>query len=450
MTEFPLRKITHTWWPLAASWLLMGSELPIVSAVLARLAQPKIHLAAYGGVVFPIALIIEAPIIMLLAASTALSKDWDSYCKIRKFMMWAGFLLTVAHFAFASTPVYYLVVEGLLGAPEEIIEPARLGMMIMIPWSWSIAYRRFHQGVLIRFDHSQTVGSGTVVRLLANASAMVIAVSIGGLPGIAVGTIGIATGVITEAVFIGWRVRPIIRDELQPARKVDPPLTRKAFIDFYVPLAMTSTLLLIVQPMGSAALSRMPLPLESLAAWPVLGGFIFMFRSMGFAYNEVVVALLDEQGSLASLRKFTRILFWGATVAMFFIAATPLSRFWFVIVSGLEPDLANLAQFGLWLAILWPGLAVIQNWFQGAIVNGKVTRGVTEAVVVFMLVSGGILLLGILIHTTTGLYVGIAAFVIGQAAQDVWLWIRSKPVLAAIRARDVFVEIPGELGASAD
>ena len=63
----------------------MGIELPIVSAVMARLTDPEIHLAAYGGVVFPLALIIEAPVIMLLAASTALSKDWMSYVFLRRF-----------------------------------------------------------------------------------------------------------------------------------------------------------------------------------------------------------------------------------------------------------------------------------------------------------------------------------------------------------------------------
>jgi len=71
-----MRRIAQAWWPLAASWLLMSLEGPMVSAVIARLADPKIHLAAYGGIVFPVALLVESPIIMLLAASTALCKDW--------------------------------------------------------------------------------------------------------------------------------------------------------------------------------------------------------------------------------------------------------------------------------------------------------------------------------------------------------------------------------------
>jgi hypothetical protein len=120
-----LNRILNTWWPLAISWLFMGLELPALSSIVARLPEPKINLAAYGGVVYPLALIIESPIIMLLAASTALSKDWDSYQKIRKFMMWTSAILTGMHILIAFTPVYYLVVEKLIGAPVEIVEPAR-------------------------------------------------------------------------------------------------------------------------------------------------------------------------------------------------------------------------------------------------------------------------------------------------------------------------------------
>ena len=94
MPSISLPKIFKVWIPLALSWLLMGMELPILSAVVARLVEPEINLAAYGGIVFPLALIIEAPIIMLLAASTALSKDWASYKKLYTYMMAAGGIFT--------------------------------------------------------------------------------------------------------------------------------------------------------------------------------------------------------------------------------------------------------------------------------------------------------------------------------------------------------------------
>src|SRR5210317_602619 len=102
------------WWPLAGSWLLMGVELLLVAATVSRLANPKIHLAAYGGVVFPLSLLIEAPVIMILVASTALCKDWPAYRLMRNFILTLGGILTLLHIVLAFTPLYDVVVETLL------------------------------------------------------------------------------------------------------------------------------------------------------------------------------------------------------------------------------------------------------------------------------------------------------------------------------------------------
>ncbi|MCJ7625173.1 MAG: hypothetical protein MUO76_16875, partial [Anaerolineaceae bacterium] len=63
---------------------MMGLGLPMVSAFIARLPDVEINLAAYGAIVQPISLFFAAPLIMLLSASTALSKDWESYLKLRR------------------------------------------------------------------------------------------------------------------------------------------------------------------------------------------------------------------------------------------------------------------------------------------------------------------------------------------------------------------------------
>jgi len=432
--------IFKIWLPLAASWLLMGMELPILSAIVARLAQPEINLAAYGGIVFPLALIIEAPVIMLLAASTALSKDWASYRKLYNYMVLAGGLLTTLHLLVALTPVYYFVAEGLLDAPPEIIEPARLGLVIMTPWTWTIAYRRLHQGIMIRFGHTNIIGVGTGVRLGMD----VLVAGIGyflGLPGIVVATCAVASGVTAEAVYIGFRVRPVLRLDLKPAPALQPALTYRAFFAFYVPLVMTSLLTLLIQPLGSAALSRMPRALESLAVWPVLSGLIFMLRSMGVAFNEVVVALLDEPLSTKPLRRFTTLLSIGTTGTLLIIAATPLSHLWLENFSGLSPELADLARNGLWFGLLLPGLNSLQSWYQGALLNSGKTRGISEAVAVFLFSTGMVLLGGVTWGRTTGLYVGLGAFSFGMLAQTIWLWVRGRPVLRALSERDHSLEM---------
>jgi hypothetical protein len=431
-----MQRIVRTWWPLAGSWMLMAAELPALSAVVARLPAPSINLAAYGGVVFPLALIIESPILMLLSASTALSRDWASYRKIWRFMMATGAVMTGVHVLIAFTPLYYVVVRGILGVPEAIVEPARIGLMIMTPWTWSIAYRRYHQGVLIRFGRSKAVGAGTAVRLTADALVLGIGYLIGTAPGIVVASAAVASGVVSEAIYIGWAVRPTLRDDLRPAPAVSPVLTWQAFFAFYIPLALTSLISLLVQPIGSAGLSRMPDPLASLAVWPVVSGLIFLIRSLGFALNEVVVALLDQRGMVTSLRRFTGILAaFGTTILLLFVA-TPLSEIWFGRISALPPHLAELARTGLWLTLPIPALTALQSWCQGSIVNSRRTRGITEAVVIYLSVNITLLWAGVAWGQAIGLYIGLAAFTISTTAQTAWLWWRSRPAVRAVLARD--------------
>jgi hypothetical protein len=427
------------WWPLAVSWLLISSEGPLQSAVVARLADAEVNLAAWGGIVFPISLIIESPIIMLLSASTALSRDWNAYGKLRRFMMVAGAILTALHGLVAFTPLYYIVVTMLLDAPEVIIEPGRVGLMIMLPWTWAIAYRRFQQGVLIRFGHSGAVGKGTVIRLVANGLVLAIGYSLGTLPGIIVAASAVATGVVTEAIYVGLRVRPVLRDQVRVAPLSEETLNLGTFLRFYVPLALTSLIWLAVQPIGSAALGRMPDALASLAVWPVISGLLFILRSPGVAYNEVVIALLDEPGAARNLRRFAIWMAAGTTLLMLLLVTTPLSYFWFAQISALPPRLAHMARQGLWLAILLPALSMLLNWYQGTVVNSQHTRSVTEAVVLYLLVTVAVQGSGILWGRVPGLYVALAAFALATLTQTLWLWYRSRPVLHRIYVHDANV-----------
>src|SRR5215831_10460448 len=330
-----LGTVIETWWPLAASWLLMGFELPAVSAAMARLPDPDRSLAAYGGVVFPIALLIESPILMLLAASTALSRDLHSYRVGRRFMLGLGLGFTSLHGLVAFTPLFDLIAARWLRVPPEVVEPARLGLRIMLPWTISIAFRRFHQGVLIRFGQSRSVGAGTAVRLTAMAAVLGIGLTWRQLPGIVVGTCAVICGVVSEAIFAGWRVAPVLRGPLPAAPPVSPSLDSRSFFRFYFPLMVTPLFYILSMPLASAAMSRMALPLQSLAVWPVLNGVVFTLRSTGFALNEVVVALLDRPGADAALKRFAWLLA-GTTSSLLLIAAvSPIGLWWFGAVSAL-------------------------------------------------------------------------------------------------------------------
>jgi len=120
------------------------------------------------------------------------------------------------------------------------------------------------------------------------------------------------------------------------------------------------------------------------------------------------------------------------------IVAINNSRFsqYFGRVSGLSPALVVLAHTGLWLALLLPGFNVLQSWYQGALVYSRTTRGVTEAMGIFLLVTSTALWVGVVWGDMTGLYIGLVAFGLGSLAQTAWLWYRSRPVMRHLDERD--------------
>ncbi len=418
----------------------MGFENPAVTAVVSRLADPTVNLAAYGGLVFPIILMVEAPIIMLLAASTALCKDWPSYLKLRNFMNWLSGGLTLLQIILVATPLYYVLTRSVLHAPEEIVGPARVGLLITIPWTWSIAYRRLNQGVLIRFGHSLRVGIGTAVRFTADATVLAVGYTVGHLSGIVIASFTLVAGVVSETIYVHFAVRRTLRERLMPAPRITPVLTTGSLLRFYVPLSLTQILLLLVNPIGSAAMGRMPLPLESLAVWPVVASVGYISRGFGGAYNEVVIALVEERFSTDPLRRFGLRLAFASTAVLAVLAIPAVGDFLFAQVLGLADPLPHMVRVSIFLLLPLPALTVLQSYSQGIIMHRGRTRAITESVGLFLLVSSVMLSAGAAWGPIAGIYFALLSFTVAEVMRTIWLWIRSRGARHSVRERDLPIQ----------
>lgn len=416
--------VATAWWPLALSWMLMGVELPMISAVVARLPDPAVQLAAFGGVVFPLALLIEAPVIMMLAASTALSTNDRAFRVLRGFMTRLAAIMTVLHILIAFTPLYDWVVVPVLDVPADVIEPARLGLMIMTPWTWAIADRRFHQGLLIRFGHRSAIATGTAIRLGATVSTLLIGWLILQAEGVVVASSALAIGTISEAIYARLRARTVIRGPLQHNAIDERVVKGRELLRFYVPLALTPLLVIAMQPIGSAGIDRMPNAVLSLAVWAPLNGLVFMCRSAGVAFNEVVISHCGDARSITSLRRFAWLAGTLFTLALALVAFTPIGTFWFRTVMGLEIELADLGTSSLWIASLIPLLTFLQSLYQGVLVQAHRTRAITESVLIFLLVTCTVLGIGVAMQPEHGLTAVLIALTLGNIAQAFWLWLR--------------------------
>ena len=392
----------------------------MLAAFVARMVSPEITLATWGSLVYPISLVVEGPIIMLLTASTALAKDLIAYQKLFKYMIFMSLTLSLIHILIAFTPLFFFVAEDLMNVPKSLLLPGKIGLQIMTPWTLMIAWRRLNQGVMIRHGSSNMVAIGTFIRL----TSLVLVLSYGrwftSFSGIIVGASAVAIAVTAEAIYAQVAVRRILK-EMSHQSIESNQITRKSFMKFYLPLAITPLASLLIHPVGAAGMSRMPEALPSLAAWPVVYGLVFITRSLGFAFNEVVVALLPRPNGKLELLRFTRILAISTSAFLALLALTPLGSFWFLYVSGLSEELAYLSSVTLIFAVLMPGYQAYQAWYSGLLINENKTSGISYAVLVYAIIAIIGLWIGAHRATFPGIYWAVNVFVFAGLSQTLYL-----------------------------
>jgi hypothetical protein len=416
-----VKYILTFWLPLAATWLMMGLEGPYITAIVARLPDAAFNLAAYG-IAFSIALIVEAPIMMVLTASNALVRCRESLHALRRFTYALNTVLTLVLASFALPPVF-ATLAALMNLPPDVARLAHLATALVLPWPAAIGYRRFYQGLLVRAGLTRLVAYGTVVPLLA-MSAVAAALAWGSpLPGAAIGAAALSAGVLAEAAASRWMVRGVLRDlEAAPRAAGQAPLTTEAIVRFYFPLAVTSVLSLITLPVITFFTSHSRRPIESLAVLPVVNAFVFLFRSGAFAHQEVVVALTGVRGERApQMRHVTWLLGGVSSIGLAAVAVTPLADTWFRSISGLAPEMASFAIVPVRILLLLPALEYLLAFQRGILILARRTHVVTAGTAIEAAGIALALAVGVGVIDLVGAVAAAVAMMLGRVAANAFL-----------------------------
>ncbi|MCH8941920.1 MAG: hypothetical protein IIA48_05720 [Bacteroidetes bacterium] len=417
------KTIFKFWLPLAATWMMMSIEGPFLAAVIARMMEPKFNLAAYG-VAFSFALMIEAPVIMIMSASTALVKNKQSFIKLRNFIYALNSVVTLLMLVFIIPFIFDFFTIGLIGLPQQVADLTYNAMVILLPWPGAIGYRRFYQGILIRNNQTRRVAYGTVIRLTSMGITGLVLFYFSNFDGVMVGASALSIGVILEAIaskIMTWKIVEKLKKEKLNSIE-NEKLTYKEIYNFYYPLALTSTITLGVQPLVIFFIGQSRLPIESLAVLPVITSFVFIFRSIGLSFQEVGIALLSKyKGSYPVLKNFAIMLGIISVSILGLIAFTPLSDFWFKTVSGLSFELTHFAKIPLMIMILMPGLSVLINFQRAVLVESRYTKPITWATVAEVVVILIVLFISIKYFDAVGAVAATLALIIGRIGAITYL-----------------------------
>ena len=364
---------------------MMAAEGPFLAAMIARMPGPEFNLGAYG-VAFALAILIEAPVIMLMSAATSLVRDRISYLKMRNFSRGLILGTTLLLLIVLVPGVYRWLTETLLQLPAEVADLTYGALWFFLPWPSAIGYRRFLQGVLIRAGKTRLVAVGTLIRLLAMTVAALLGYLLLDIPGAWVGGLALGTGVTVEAIAARFMAAETVRDLLAEegnSSYTGRTVTYRAIATFYLPLALTSLIGLTIQPLLTFFMGRSVSPVESLAIYPVVHSLSFFFRSVGFAYQDAAIALIGERFEhYRELRRFCFTLGAVTTAGLALVAFTPLFQLWFTVLSGLTPELTSFALIPARIIVPLPFLSVLLSFQRAILVEGRRTQHITWASVI--------------------------------------------------------------------
>jgi hypothetical protein len=239
-----------------------------------------------------------------------------------------------------------------------------------------------------------------MARLVSSGGCGIVLAVTTNLPGVYIGSTALMAGVLVEAGFIGYVAKPTVRRLLESHEaEIADSLTLWDVARYHAPLAATSLLMLMAQPVVGAGLARMPHPEESLAVWPVIWGILFIFRSPSFALPEAVIALVVEARLRVQVKKFCALIGVASAAGMALLVATPLFGVYLQYIAGLPDRLARYVVPAMLMAIPLPYINSIHSWFRGLLMSAHRTRVIYWGMGLNLGLMGMLIVAGVFLHT---------------------------------------------------
>jgi progressive ankylosis protein len=428
-------RVLRFYLPLAFNSILMMIEMPVVTAGISRLPDAEVQLAAYG-VLFSLAYIFITMGVALTHTGNALGRSRQAFYLLRKFSLGVCLAITLLAGAVYFTPLYGLVVEGLLGAPAHVAVAAQPGLQLMLLVGLVVAWRRFYHGVLIRQGYTNLIGLITMVRVATLFAVVYAGVTVGTYTGMQVAGAALFASAGIEAVFVTIIAEVIFHrsTKIRWEKDKDFVISWGTALRFFLPLSLMLLLTAVMRPVIAAAMTRMPDPVLSLAAFPVAYGVFHLVYSPLWVLPQVVIALVKDEQSYRVVSRFVKLAGVVAAALLLGSSFTPLVDLYMANVLGVPAD---VRAFALPALRVISGYVLITAWqanYQGVLIRARRTGATQMATTVNMVTLCVALGIALVVGGLPGVVLGTIAFTVGYLAETLTLRHQALPLIARIYA----------------
>ena len=357
--------------PLSLSDVTMALGDPLQTTTLAHLPDARNTIAAVG-IARSIAIFFESPIIMILHASNALAPNPDSRKALWKFVLLSGGGLSFLLFLIALPVVFPFVGDRLLGIPPALLPIAQQVLLLMGPWAFAIAWRRYFQGLLIHHGQAKAVAKASLCRL----GTVALILGWGYLhqaPGGIVAGLAMVSGAIVEAVVVTIAARRHRVTDLRQADVTNPsvnalPTNLRQVFKFYAPLANSMMVVWGGRVLLIGIIARSQDSALALAAWTAAWGVIVVISNSTRMIQQIIIKYRHTVPDL-QLLKFTLTVGVLCSSVLLIMTNTPIGDSIVKTFVGNDRDLVASIKPVLQICSVVPLLVALQNATQGFLVS---------------------------------------------------------------------------------
>jgi progressive ankylosis protein len=274
--------------------------------------------------------------------------------------------------------VFGVVGEGWLGVLPSLSGTIRSTLLIVILWPFAIGWRRYFQGLLIHYGHSNAVAQAGILRLL-----VVGGILAGGFTlqanGAVVAGMSLVWGVIAEAVAVTYLARKLGATKLPEIRSSpELPQDLAGVWKFYAPLGGTMMLGWGARAALVGIVARSHDGSIALAAWPAAWGLVLVIANSTRMVQQIIIRnrkLIPDR----VLITFAISVGISCSLILLFLSGTPISEVAIGYFIGNDRELIMRVRPVLLICIVMPLLVSVQNALQGFLVSEGRTWGVNQA-----------------------------------------------------------------------
>lgn len=151
---------------------------------------------------------------------------------------------------------------------------------------------------------------------------------------------------------------------------------------FFLPLALTSIVIIITHSLFNAGLARLPSPEVMIAAFAVAKSLMHILQSPVMMFRQAITALVDHRKNLKNVSLFMVFVVSLVVVALFAIAFTGMSRWIFREIMGLNGQTLDEAVLMLHILAIFPLMVSIRDFFAAFSIKFRTTPLITLASII--------------------------------------------------------------------